>query len=53
MAVSTRYRCLNCGERFACEVLSRDEVYEARRQGRYLPAVHCPQCKRTDLERVR
>jgi DNA-directed RNA polymerase subunit RPC12/RpoP len=53
MAVSMRYRCLNCGNHFVCEVLSPEEVRDAQRRGRYLSAVHCPKCNRTDIERDR
>lgn len=45
--VTKRYRCLNCGHRFAAEVFEKGEA-EARR----LPSgpIHCPGCNRTDVE---
>lgn len=53
MPISTRYRCRNCGEKFAAEVLTEDEVREARRRHQGTSSIHCPKCNRTDLEKDR
>lgn len=44
-----RYRCLNCGNRFEVNVLSRDEVTEAERRRQPLSSITCPECRRTDV----
>lgn len=49
MAVRMRYRCKSCGRRFEIDVLTREEQREAKRQGRPLKPVACPDCHRTDV----
>lgn len=49
MSKIERYRCLNCGRRFETEVLTPEEQQEAKRQGRALCYVACPECRRTDI----
>lgn len=51
MTVRTRFRCLNCGERFEIEELTPDEVREARHRGRPISNACCPSCRRNALER--
>jgi DNA-directed RNA polymerase subunit RPC12/RpoP len=51
MPVRIRYRCGNCGERFEVEVLTPDEVREARRRDQPTRDVQCPKCRRTDVEK--
>ena len=51
MTERIRFRCKNCGHRFATEVLDEDERREARRKSRPTHAVHCPVCNRTDIRR--
>lgn len=51
MTDTVRFRCLNCGHRFAAEVLDEDEKREARLFRRPMSAVHCPECNRTDIRR--
>jgi DNA-directed RNA polymerase subunit RPC12/RpoP len=51
MPVLTRYRCLNCGERFEIEVFTPEEIREVQRQRRPVARVACPKCHRTDLDR--
>lgn len=46
-----RFRCKNCGYRFETEVLDDDERREARRNNCSTNAVHCPECRRTDIRR--
>ncbi|RLQ88043.1 zinc ribbon domain-containing protein [Notoacmeibacter ruber] len=51
MPQTVRYHCLNCGHNFSCEILTHDELRDARSQLKSLSPVHCPQCNRTDLRR--
>ena len=44
------YRCLNCGKKFKEVVLTEEEAREARRRGRPLGSLHCPDCNRTAIE---
>lgn len=49
MPERARFRCNNCGHRFETAVLSKNEQREARRDNRPTKAVHCPECRRTDI----
>jgi len=47
----TKYRCLNCKERFEVETLTPEDVKE--RERRQLPPgspIRCPKCRRMDYE---
>jgi len=45
------FRCNNCGHRFTAEVLDEVEKRDARRENRATSALHCPNCRRTDIRR--
>ncbi len=51
MPERARFRCKNCGHRFEADVLDEAERREARREDRPTSAVHCPECRRTDIRR--
>lgn len=47
MTEVVRFRCNNCGHRFEEQVLSEEEVEEAKRRREPTSSVHCPKCHRT------
>lgn len=50
MPENRRYRCNNCGERFKLEVLTQQEIEDARKRGEHIGGlpVSCPKCNRQD-----
>lgn len=48
MPKKTKYRCLNCGERFKVDILLPEERQEAQQEGRITYGIRCPACGRSD-----
>jgi len=49
MPINRRYRCTNCGHRFNCEVLTKEEAEQYKREDRPVGRIHCPKCNRTEV----
>lgn len=44
-----RFRCLNCGHRFECDVLTKEEISQRQNNNLRSYPIHCPECGRTDI----
>ena len=52
MTYFQNYHCHNCGNNFSIELLTDDEIRQARQRGEGLGQVLCPNCKRADYEKA-
>jgi NAD-dependent SIR2 family protein deacetylase len=51
MSEIVKFRCLNCGERFSTEAMTREEQKEAEDRFESYSPIQCPKCKRTEIRR--